>query len=244
MNQEEIELEKEYNKHQLIPYLKAMAKEYLANFKLNIDYKIAEEFVAYLVLYKQLDLSTTAGLMHKAVNGDMQLLESILDILVTADVVDFNSNSLKFITKIIPDSDTQRKLDKFCYPLPMIATPLTVTKNNESPMYTVKRDSQILRDNYTDEDINLDYLNQQNQIELEINQYAVEHNTKEYKKGSREVFDRFCKAQKEILDIFKDKPFHLLWKYDKRGRSYDQGYHIHIQDDDYGKSLIMFHHKE
>ena len=244
MNQEEIELEKEYNKHQLIPYLKDMAKEYLANFKLNIDYKIAEEFVAYLVLYKQLDLSTTAGLMHKAVNGDMQLLENILDTLVTADVIDFNTNSLKFITKIIPDSDTQRKLDKFCYPLPMIATPLTVTKNNESPMYTVKRESQILRDNYTDEDINLDYLNQQNQIELEINQYAVEHNTKEYKKGSREVFDRFCKAQREILNIFKDKPFHLLWKYDKRGRSYDQGYHIHIQDDDYGKSLIIFHHKE
>ena len=94
MNQEEIELETAYNKHQLIPYLKDMAKEYLANFKLNIDYKIAEEFVAYLVLYKQFDLSTTAGLMHKADNGDMQLLENILDTLVTADVIDFNSTKL------------------------------------------------------------------------------------------------------------------------------------------------------
>lgn len=244
MNQEEIE--KKYLKNQLIPRLKEEAKDILKHFNIHgLDIDIVLDILSYLLLYKRMTVQTIAGLMYKKMEGNMDKLSFILENMAKMDLVDWDGN--KFITRYVVDCDTQKELDQYCYPLPMIEEPRKVKKNNDSPYYTIKKESLILKDNYTDEDINLDYLNHQNHIQLELNNYAVAHNQNTWKSDSelsKQNFERFNSAQKDILSKYADKVFYLTWKYDKRGRSYDSGYHIHIQSNDYGKAIIQFHNKE
>lgn len=244
MNQKELELKT--LKNQLIPRLREEAREILKMFKIKgVPNSLSISIVAYLLLYKQLDPATIAGLMFKEVKGDMLLLEKALYRLTSEDVIDFNGS--KFITKYVLDPQTQLEVDAYCYPLPMVEKPNKVKGNSDSAYYTIKKDSLILRDNYTDEDINLEYINHQNNIELELSQYSINNNKNVWDIKSeitKQNFERFNKAQKEIIKEYKSCKFFLTWKYDKRGRSYDQGFHIHLQGNDFSKSLIEFSKKE
>lgn len=54
----------------------------------------------------------------------------------------------------------------------------------------------------------------------------------------------FNTQRQSILNEYKGKPFYFYWQYDKRGRMYSRGYHINIQSNEYGKSLLQFSNKE
>jgi len=67
----------------------------------------------------------------------------------------------------------------------------------------------------------------------------------EFKKRQR-AFEKFDKTSRDVLDgLFTlGNEFYLTHKYDKRGRTYCQGYHVNIQGNDWNKSVIEFGEKE
>lgn len=51
-------------------------------------------------------------------------------------------------------------------------------------------------------------------------------------------------AREYYNDILPNNKFHFVWKYDKRGRTYSQGYHINLQSTEYKKASLNFKNKE
>lgn len=47
-----------------------------------------------------------------------------------------------------------------------------------------------------------------------------------------------------IYDQYKTDPFYFIWKYDKRGRAYSQGYDINLQGSEFKKASIQFANEE
>jgi hypothetical protein len=50
------------------------------------------------------------------------------------------------------------------------------------------------------------------------------------------------RVYQELLDA--DNQFHFVWKFDKRGRMYSQGYHCNLQGTEYKKSILSFANEE
>ena len=53
--------------------------------------------------------------------------------------------------------------------------------------------------------------------------------------------------KKPFLRVIKEylgKKFFFVWQYDTRGRMYSSGYHLNIQNNEYGKALLELAHKE
>lgn len=59
-----------------------------------------------------------------------------------------------------------------------------------------------------------------------------------------EQFNIFKQASKKVYELYKNTRFYFIWKYDKRGRMYSNGYHINLQSTDYKKALLNFARKE
>jgi DNA-directed RNA polymerase len=67
----------------------------------------------------------------------------------------------------------------------------------------------------------------------------------EYKKRAKALdkYDRSSKVvTKQVLSLGNE--FYLTHKYDKRGRSYSQGYHINYQGNAWNKAVVCLADKE
>lgn len=243
---QEISIEQLSNKYQLLPRLFKLGKAIVQDADTELNKEHLAKLLGFLLLYKQCSPSVLAGLMYNTI-PDEQGLADFLTKATVEDFIDFNGN--KFVTKFLVSDEEQKKLDMYCYPLPMLIEPKEIKNNKQDGYYLQLNTGIILKNNRTNDDVNLDYINKENKIKLELNKYAVLNNHNEWScdmanQMNKQMFDRFNLAQQEILTCYKDRTFYLTWKYDKRGRSYSQGYHINIQSNDYGKSLINFSHKE
>jgi hypothetical protein len=156
---------------------------------------------------------------------------------------------------------------------PMVCTPKVVTSNSESGYLTLN-DSLILgTGNHHDGDICLDVINKVNAVPLSLDleflstveetpkDITVENIKKEALKRGKILSDADAKERMykalENWDNFKEQSyrfyslmaqqgnrFHLLNKYDKRGRMYAQGYHISTQGAAFKKAMIEFADQE
>ena len=133
---------------------------------------------------------------------------------------------------------------------PMIVPPNEVTGNMNKTRMSITESVILKAENHHEEYQNYDNLNLANSIALSLDENVLQYeeeassdlDTADKVKGfqmlqisSRVVYD-------EIMDYGNE--FYTLWKYDKRGREYSQGYHCHIQGSAYKKALINFHKKE
>ena len=50
------------------------------------------------------------------------------------------------------------------------------------------------------------------------------------------------RVYQELID--NGNRFHFVWNFDKRGRSYSQGYHCNLQATEYKKAILSFANKE
>ena len=48
----------------------------------------------------------------------------------------------------------------------------------------------------------------------------------------------------KVIDEYIGSHFYFVWRYDCRGRSYSSGYHLNLQNNEYGKALLSLHKKE
>jgi hypothetical protein len=157
------------------------------------------------------------------------------------------------------DPDLLDRLDQLQYPLPMIEEPTVVTNNKQTGYKTI-RGSMILKGNHTDEDICLDHINRVNQTTLSINPDVVAFVQNRWKNLDRpkpgedhkkfaarkKAFEKYDRVSREVIEalLAHGNKFWLTHRYDKRGRTYSQGYHVNYQGADWNKAAIEFANAE
>lgn len=260
----QIELERLYNKNQLIPRIR---KEFVECKEFNFakyfeDKQIPMDFgfdlLVQMALHKRCDLPTLVGILRWHL-GDAQSTADMLYKAAVADLVDWSPNARQFIVKFNISKDVQEELDKYQFPLPMVVKPQLVTKNNDTGYITAKG-SIILKKNYHEDDVCLDHINRVNQIKFVINDDTAKmiknrwRNLDKPKQGeSKEDFERRKRAfdkydrtsHKVIAEIIRHgNEFYLTHRYDKRGRVYCQGYHVTYQGTAWSKAIIELAEKE
>lgn len=154
-------------------------------------------------------------------------------------------------------------IQQYMYLPPMIIPPLRIQddgRNRGSGYITQRNDSLLLRDNHHEGDICIEHLNRLNQVALTINERVVKtlrnHWSGVERQQEDETFEDYQKRLKAFEKYEKDSftvmalmiemgnRFYLTHKFDKRGRSYCQGYHLTTQGNTYNKSCVELANKE
>jgi hypothetical protein len=258
----QIDMEQLFNKNQLIPRISAEFKkcddfDFLAHMK---DHKVPQDFgvalLVQMVLHKRATLPTLVGALRHHFNGNCQKTTDELLRAVEADLVDWNPTTRQFIIKFGISQDVQDEIDRYQFPLPMVVAPLKLESNKDTGYYTGKG-SVILRHNHTEDDVCLDHLNSLNSMKLRVNQdvaTTVKNRWKNLDKAKPdETPDEFQKRVKAFekynrtafdvmhhLGLAGGGECYLTHKYDKRGRTYCQGYSVTYQGTPWNKAMIEF----
>jgi len=262
----QIDIEKLFHKNQLFPRIEGeftTCKEF--NFRGHmIEHKIDEDFgfalLVQMVLHKRAHLPTLVGTLRKYFDEDAQKTAEELEKAVAANLVDWSPVSRQFILRYGISPDVQAEIDRYQYPLPMVVEPQEL-KDNRDTGYFTSRNSVILRHNHHDEDVCLDHLNQVNKIRFRVNQKVAttirnrwrnldkpkpDEEVGEYNKRAKafEKYDRTAHDVMHHLGLANEGEFYLTHKYDKRGRTYCQGYVVNYQGTAWNKAVIEFANKE
>lgn len=262
----QIEIEKLFHKNQLFPRIEAEfldCKEldfvgYIKSCEINVDFAI--DLLVQMVLHKRAHLPTLVGALRKHFDGDCQATTDELHKAVVADLVDWSPVARQFIIKFGISSDVQEDLDRYQYPLPMVVEPKQLESNRDSGYYTGSG-SVILRQNHHDEDVCLDHLNHVNKTKFRINQDVastiknrwrnldkpkLDEEQGEYQKRVK-AFEKYDRTAHDVIDhlgLAGEGEFYLTHKYDKRGRTYCQGYVVNYQGTAWNKAVIEFANQE
>lgn len=194
--------------------------------------------------------------------ADMILKACEMDVVDHAFINDGSSDMAKHMIYVRHDDidpDLLDRLDQLQYPLPMIEQPSTVSNNKQTGYKTI-RGSLILKGNHHDDDICVDHINRVNQVTLAINPDVVAfvqnrwRNLDKAKPGEdqkkfqarKKAFEKYDRVSREVIEamLAHGNRFWLTNRYDKRGRTYSQGYHVNFQGADWNKACIEFADKE
>lgn len=258
------ELEVLFNKNQLITRVKGefMKKDqfdfasYMEAQKIPVGFGF--DLLVQMALHKRCQLPTLVGLLNKHFN-DVQQTTDMLYKCAQADLVNWSPGLQLFITVCTISQDVQEELDRFQYPLPMVVMPRKVKCNRDTGMLN-SGGSLILKNNHHEDDICLDHINRQNCIKFAINWGVVKmvknqwrgldkakpgESREEFQKRKK-AFEKYDRTAKDVMEIVTEhgNEFYLTHKYDKRGRTYCQGYHCNYQGADWNKACIEFADKE
>lgn len=257
-------LEQLFNKNQTISRIKS---EFMNCEQFNFaEYMEAQgiptgfgmDVLVQMALHKRCQLPTLVGLLNKHFN-DVQQTADMLYKCAEADLIDWSPNMNLFVVKVTITDEVQQELDRFQYPLPMVVTPRTVKNNRETGMLN-SGGSLILKNNHHEDDICLDHINRQNRIKFSVNwdvvtmiknqwrgmDKAKPGETRDGFNRRKKAFEKYDRTAKDVMGIITEhgNEFHLLHKYDKRGRTYCQGYHVNYQSNDWCKASVQFAKKE
>ena len=258
----QIELEKLYNKNQLIPRI---TKEFLKEPEIiqhMEDNGIPKEFGIPLLVQMALHKRTTLPTMIGILRHHTGTLQECADMILKAceiDLLDWNPATKQLIVKFTISQDIQDELDMFQYPLPMVVEPTPVNTNRDIG-YILGTGSIILKHNHHDEDICLDHINTMNKVKLVINNDTATMIKKQWRnldkpkagetkadfnkrKKAFDKYDKSCHAVIQKLNAHGNS-FYLTHKYDKRGRVYAQGYHVNYQGASWNKAVIQLADEE
>ncbi|RUX60134.1 hypothetical protein [Mesorhizobium sp. M7A.F.Ca.CA.002.12.1.1] len=262
----QIEIEKLFHKNQLFPRIRGEfveCKEFdFEHYMIDqqIDVEFGFDLLVQMVLHKRAELPILVGTLRKHFNDDCQKTADALVKACEADLVDWNPFTRQFVIKFGISPDVQADLDRYQYPLPMVVPPKELTCNKSSGYYTGK-DSVILRHNHHEEDVCLDHLNAVNKIKFRVNQQVAtkvknswrnldkpkpDEEQGEYQKRVKafEKYDRTAHDVMHHLGLAGEGEFYLTHKYDKRGRTYCQGYVVNYQGTAWNKAVIEFANQE
>ncbi len=258
------ELEKLFNKNQTITRIKAEfidcdSFDFGAYFEANdIPTGFGFDVLVQMALHKRCQLPTLVGIMDKHFNN-VQKTADMLRKCAELDLLDWSPHLNIFIVKFTISADVQEELDRFQYPLPMVVRPRLVRSNRDTGMLE-SGGSLILKNNHHEDDICLDHINRANSIKFAINFHVADMvknqwrgldkakpgETRDDFNRRKKAFEKYDKTAREIMKIVTahGNEFHMLHKYDKRGRSYCQGYHINYQGAPWNKAVVELANKE
>ena len=260
------ELEALFSKNQLIPritneFTQCKGFSFLGYFKkLGLKPEFGFSLLVQMVLHKRADLPTLVGLLRRHCDSAQDCVDQ-LQKAAEGDLIDWSPAARVFVIKpgldITPD--VQAELDRFQFPLPMVVVPKEI-KNNRQSGYLLNNSSVLLRDNHHEDDVCLDHLNRVNKIKLTVNQdtakmiknswknldKAKDGESKDEFERRKKAFAKYDKSAHEVINlvISEGNEFHLTHRYDKRGRTYSQGYAINVQGNPWNKAIVEFFDKE
>lgn len=232
------------------------------------------DLLCQMVLHKRATVDVLVGIFHRHFSEYENPFQAAADALLEAakeDFVDFeevfkmNFATMQrvcyptFILRIDVSLDVYDDLDRYQYPLPMLTVPLEVKTNTDSGYYTFYK-SVILRNNHTEDDVYLAHINRQNRVGYSINSEVVRLIQNKWKSLDKQqpgedkkdfdarvkAFEKYDRTSRDVIDhlLLHGNRFHITTRYDKRGRSYTQGYHVNPQGNPWNKAAIEFAHKE
>lgn len=258
------QLEREYSNNQL---MRRMRKEfndckspdfvaYFEHKQWDVDFCI--DAMVQIALHKRADLPTMIGTLRHHCATAQDVANGLLNLAI-ADIMDWVPELEIFVVKFGISEDIQHEIDKYQYPLPMVVEPKHL-KNNLSSGYLTTNGSLILKKNHTDDDVCLDHINRMNRVRLSINPDTVlmvqnkwkgldkikDGETHEDFEKRKRAFEKYQRTAYEVMDILyaAGNEFFLTHKYDKRGRTYAQGYHVNYQGTPWNKAVLEFAEKE
>lgn len=177
----------------------------------------------------------------------LAVTEGVYFELYSHDYWDNSTGTMGIKSNIVLDKDLQNYLDNVQYLPPMLSKPKDWISNTGGGMHT-SIDSVILGNtNNHNERQALEVNNILQDVEYSLNQYVLNQEELPSKPliNSEQVkqFNKFVKDSNKLYEMYWNRPFHFIWKNDKRGRLYSQGYHINPQGAAYKKASIDFNHK-
>lgn len=253
------EIEQLTNKNQLMPRLRdyfSADNQPLIHSIINavgLPTGIAIEALVQIALHKRISPASMIGILLKHNPDDAQWVADTLHVIIALNLIKFDAARDQLIVIHDIPHELQRELDCFQYPLPMVCKPNKL-KTNRDTGYIVARGSAILRDNHHDEDICLDHLNRMNQVPLKVNSHTAgmianrwrnldkpkeDEDQRDFLKRKK-AFEKFDSTVRYVMKVLYEagNRFYLTHKYDKRGRSYCQGYHVNYQGAPWNKAVI------
>lgn len=260
----QVELERLYNKNQLIPRIRSEFQhckemdfsKYMEKNKLPIPFGL--DLMIQMVLHKRASLTTLIGCLRHHFN-DGQLTADMILKAAEMDLVDYDTATQMFIVIYDISEDVQAELDKFQFPLPMVVPPMKIGNNKQVGMLTMQG-SIVLKHNHHEDDVCLDHINRVNAMKFCINMDTVrmvknqwknldrpkEGESKEEFQRRKKAFEKYDRVAKDVIDILTQEgnEFYLTHKYDKRGRIYCQGYHVSYQGNPWNKAVVEFADQE
>ena len=265
----QLEIERLFNKNQLMPRLKAEFKAAPGFEKQMTDNGIPLDFgytlLAQICLHKRANMQTMVGILrHFFVKSHgSKASQECANMLLRAaefDLVDWHPVRREFIMKWDVSQDVKLDLERYQYPLPMVIKPKKIKTNTDTGYLTITI-SVILKDNHHEDDVCLDHLNHMNGIKLRVNHDVAlmvknkwkgldkakpDETYEEYQKRVRafEKYDRTARDVMQMIEVSGNGEFFLTHRYDKRGRCYSQGYHINYQGNPWNKAVIEFARSE
>lgn len=260
----QIALEEQHSNNQLVPRIKKELRSYGEDelIKHCNQYDIPPDFaldlLVQMVLYKRANAATLVGLLRHHYKDSQETLDMILTCAV-ANLVRYEPHTQLFIIKTTISDEVQAELDAFQFPLPMVVKPVSVVKNTDTG-YFLSKGSILLKDSHHMEDVCLDHINRVNRIPLCINHDTATMIKNQWKGLDKQKSDETIEDFNKRVKAFKKyervsmnvisflvqerNEFWMTYKYDKRGRTYAQGYHINPQGNDWNKAVIEFADKE
>lgn len=216
------------------------------------------EMLYQLILRKRIDIVTASSLFMHIIEDPIECIGACVRVL-KLKLCKYDPVREQFVVSIDVPEDIQAELNRFQYPLPMIIKPRRL-KSNKSTGYITLRGSLLLKDNHHEEDINLNHLNRMNSIKLTMNINTFNNTTliwnnmkkpdsiyklREYEKKI-EAYNKYRVDSTTTANMLLSlgNEFYLTHKYDKRGRTYCQGYHIDTQGSDWNKAFVELADKE
>lgn len=261
----QLAMERIFAKNQLLKrikteFIEAGFEKFLVERDIPVEFGL--DLLVQMHLHKRTTVEVLVGILYRHFEGYDDPMQACANALLYAsqkDVMDWNDMDRKFIVKYVLSKDVQDEIDQYQYPLPMIVQPEPI-KDNKTTGYLTINGSVILKNNHHEDDVVLEHLTEMNNIKLCINPNTVRmvqnqwkglakpedgEKFEEYQKRVR-AFEKYDRTSRDILDsLFTlGNEFYLTHKYDKRGRTYCQGYHVTYQGNDWCKSVVEFADKE
>lgn len=262
----QMELEEKYSKYQLVPKMKkafidaGLVNEFLDK---GIEPDFGIDAMVQMALHIRTKVRIMVGILlphFECEAAPAQACAEALEQMVNEGFIAYNPPTGELgMTQDISDA-LKDELEMFQYPLPMVEEPFKVSHNKQTGYATIKG-SLILKKNHHDKDINLDHINRVNKVPLQIDSNIlafVENHWRNIDKPKaeepmekfqkrRKAFEKFTRTTKNILQGLLSATDGKVWlthKYDKRGRTYCQGYHFSYQGADWNKALVTLAKKE
>lgn len=216
--------------------------------------KVAEKLAVDLVINKRFLVQVAVSKYIYHFNENAQLTANFIVECINKGVCGYDIESEKLIPNFMPENNILERIHFMMHPLPMLTKPCKLESNFDSAYMFSPKESQVYNSN-TEEDVCLDVLNAMSSIPLVINQEVANNGHNCWRSvdqseieslddltpqtPTQKQFRIFDSHMKTVLKSWvQDNVFYLPWKYDRRGRFYDDGYLIKVQGNDYQKAII------
>lgn len=239
----------------------------------QLPYPFVVDFLTQLALHKRAKPEVLIGLLwrhfqdpeDKDAPPTQTALQACADMVARTACAGFAAYEEvggRFVVVLDLNKETWQELARYQFPPPMVAKPKEVKHNNQTGYLSPEcsKGSILLNGAYHEHDVCLDHINRLNSMELTINLRTAQmvkncwknldkpkqdEPVEKYQKRVK-AFEKYDADAHVVIEhlLVTGNAFHLTHRYDRRGRTYAQGYHVHTQGNSWNRAIIEFQNKE